>query len=457
MCRDSILASGEPYPDSCLHAEGASPDSVPCVAGNAQADSLLASTLDGDTTLQVEVGGQAGPVLEMEEMLVTGGDTLRVADALNRRRLLANTRTYRMVCVGLPLVVGGLVAMKEDKNFRQLRTDYFPRYKHTADDYLQYSPAVVMLGLKAAGVRSRSSWGRMVVSDAFSVALMAGLANGLKESLHVRRPDGSNTRSFPSGHTATAFMTATMLTKEYGYKSKWVGFGSYAMASGVGLMRMANNRHWLSDVMVGAGIGVISTELGYFLTDLIFKDKGLHRPLMEREEYHRWDKPSFLGLRLGGYIPMHRYDLGTGHRLDAAAGCAAGVEGAWFANHWIGVGGQVMGTSYRVLLQDSPSRTARALTVMCGPYFSWPLTSRCSLGSKLVAGYVRLCSMKLPDQTVPARNGANLGTGLSCTYKLRQNYTMGLHVDYHLLPPQGTYNHRLQHMLWAGSSFNIIF
>ncbi len=347
--------------------------------------------------------------------------------------------------------------MKEDKNFRSLRTDYLPRYKHTADDYLQYSPAVVMVGLKAAGVRSRSSWGRMLVSDAFSVALMAAVTNGMKEGVHVLRPDGSNRRSFPSGHTATAFMTATMLTKEYGYKSKWVGFGSYAVASGVGLMRMANNRHWLSDVMIGAGVGVMATELGYFLTDLIFKDKGIYRPRMEREVYGRWDKPSFLGLRLGGYIPLHRYNLGTGDRMEAAAGCAAGVEGAYFFNHWIGLGGQFQGSNYRVLLQDQPSRTARALAVMAGPYFSWPLTSRCSLGTKLVTGYVHMASMKLPEQTIAARNGADFGTGLSCSYKLRQNYMVALYLDYHLLPPQSTYSRREQHMLWAGSSFNIIF
>lgn len=456
-CCDSVPAFGEPSPGCSPCGRKVSPGVAPSVDGDALADSLPGSMPSADSPLQVEVGGNIDSPQEVEKMLVTGGDTLRVADTLNRRRLLANTRTYRMVCVGLPLMVGGLLAMKEDKNFRQLRTDYFPRYKHTADDYLQYSPAVVMLGLKAAGVRGRSSWGRMLVSDAFSVALMATIANGLKESVQVRRPDGSNTRSFPSGHTATAFMTATMLTKEYGYKSKWVGFGSYAVASSVGLMRMANNRHWLSDVMVGAGIGVISTELGYFLTDLIFKDKGINRPLMEREEYHRWAKPSFLGLRLGGYIPMHRYTLGTGHKLDAAAGCAAGVEGAWFANHWIGVGGQAMGTNYYVLLNDKSTRTARALTVMAGPYFSWPLTSRCSLGSKLNVGYVRMCSIKLPEKTVPARNGANFGTGLSCTYKLRQNYTAGLHIDYYLLPPHSTYSQQLQHMLWAGTSFNIIF
>lgn len=392
-----------------------------------------------------------------EDLLVTGGDSLEMAKWRRMKRLLANTRPYRMVCVGLPLVAEGLLAMKEDKNFRQLRTDYFPRYKHTADDYLQYSPAVVMVGLKAAGVKSRSSWGRMLTSDVFSVGIMAVVANGLKETLHVRRPDGSNTRSFPSGHTATAFMTATMLTKEYGYKSKWVGFGAYTVASGVGLMRMANNRHWLSDVMVGAGIGVISTELGYFLSDLIFKDKGLNRPKMEREEYHRWTKPSFLGLRLGGFIPLHRYTLGTDYKMDAAAGCAAGGEGAYFFNHWIGVGGQALAGNYRVLLENQPSRTVHPISVMAGPYFSWPLTTRCSLGSKVTAGYVHMDSMNLPDKSVAARNGADFSTGLNCTYKVRQNYLMGLYLDYFLLPPQSNYDQRMQHMLMAGTSFNIIF
>lgn len=448
-----------------LAAEGICRDSLGDMglAEDACRDSLMADTLTAqDDAPRHEDSGSRGFKGGYEGMLVTGGDTLVKSSLPGKKRLWANTRTYRMVCVGLPLVAGGLLAMKEDKNFRQLRTDYFPRYKHTADDYLQYSPAVVMVGLKAAGVKSRSSWGRMLVSDAFSVGIMAIVTNGLKETLHVRRPDGSNTRSFPSGHTATAFMTATMLTKEYGYKeygykSKWVGFGAYTVASGVGAMRMFNNRHWLSDVMIGAGIGVMSTELGYFLSDLIFKDKGIHRPRMERDEFRRWAKPSFLGLRMGGIIPLHRNFLGTDYKVDAAAGCAAGVEGAYFLTPWIGVGGQAMAANYRVLLEEQPSRTLHALSVMAGPYFSWPLTSRCSLGSKLLAGYVRMGSLNLPDKAFPARNGADFGTGLSCNYKLRQNYMMGLHLGYYLLPPLGSYGHQVQHLLLAGSSFNIIF
>ena len=129
--------------------------------------------------------------------------------------------------------------------------------------------------MKVCGVESRSSWGRMLVSDAFSAGLMAAAVNSLKYSFRVMRPDGSTRNSFPSGHTATAFMTATMLHKEYGHRSPWYSIGGYTLATLTGVTRQLNNRHWMSDVMVGAGIGILATEFGYFLADLIFKEKGL--------------------------------------------------------------------------------------------------------------------------------------------------------------------------------------
>lgn len=70
-------------------------------------------------------------------------------------------------------------------------------------------------------------------------------------------------------------MTATMLHKEYGHRSPWYSIGGYTLATLTGVTRQLNNRHWMSDVMVGAGIGILATEFGYFLADLIFKEKGL--------------------------------------------------------------------------------------------------------------------------------------------------------------------------------------
>ena len=103
----------------------------------------------------------------------------------------------------------------------------------------------------------------MLTADAFSAALMAISVNAIKYTAKVQRPDGSNYKSFPSGHTATAFMTATMLHKEYGLTiSPWISVAGYSVAAATGISRQFNNRHWLSDVLVGAGIGILTTELG---------------------------------------------------------------------------------------------------------------------------------------------------------------------------------------------------
>ena len=66
-----------------------------------------------------------------------------------------------------------------------------------------------------------------------------------------------------------------MMHKEYGDRSPWYSISAFTVATATGISRILNNRHWLSDVLAGAGIGILSTELGYYLADLIFKDKGL--------------------------------------------------------------------------------------------------------------------------------------------------------------------------------------
>lgn len=183
----------------------------------------------------------------------TGRTCLVPASASYERRIdrRSSTRAYRMTFVAVPLIVGGLVMKPFDDDFRELRNDHARSFDYHYDDYVQYLPMATMFGMKAFGVRSRSSWGRMLVSDAFSAALMATAVNSLKYSCKVMRPDGSTRNTFPSGHTATAFMAATMLHKEYGHLSPWVSVGGYTVATLTGVSRQLNNRHWVSDVMVG--------------------------------------------------------------------------------------------------------------------------------------------------------------------------------------------------------------
>ena len=221
--------------------------------------------------------------------LISGPVSAQIKDSLGNECLIpaaessfsqyvdrrTSTKGYRMTFVAVPLILGGAVVSLYDTDFRRLRNGYVRSFHHDYDDYLQYAPAALLVGMKVCGVESRSSWGRMLVSDAFSAGLMAAAVNSLKYSFRVMRPDGSTRNSFPSGHTATAFMTATMLHKEYGHRSPWYSIGGYTLATLTGVTRQLNNRHWMSDVMVGAGIGILATEFGYFLADLIFKEKGL--------------------------------------------------------------------------------------------------------------------------------------------------------------------------------------
>lgn len=162
--------------------------------------------------------------------------------------------------------IGGL-----DHNIQDLRNNAVPNFHYKYDDYLQYAPAALMLGLKAFGVESETAWGPMLVADACSAGIMALAVNGIKYSVGRLRPDGSRHNSFPSGHTATAFLTATLLHKEYGSQSPWYSIGAYSAAAITGVSRILNNRHWITDVVAGAAIGIGSVHLGYYLSDLIFQ------------------------------------------------------------------------------------------------------------------------------------------------------------------------------------------
>lgn len=170
-----------------------------------------------------------------------------------------------------------------DTDIHSIRTSTFPAFRYTYDDYLQYSPAALTVGLKACGYESRSSWSRMLVSDAFSIAIMTATVNGLKYSVSRPRPDGSRNNSFPSGHTATAFTTATFLHKEYGWRSPWFSIGGYTAAAITGFSRILNNKHWMTDVMAGAAIGIGSVHLGYFISDKIFRHNGLYEGFTDPE------------------------------------------------------------------------------------------------------------------------------------------------------------------------------
>lgn len=133
------------------------------------------------------------------------------------------------------------------------------------DDFSQYAPALSVYVLNGAGVKGLHNFRDRSIIMGTSYLIMAGTVLGVKSLTRIERPDGSSVNSFPSGHTATAFAGAEFLWQEYKDVSVWYGIAGYAVATGTGLFRIYNNRHWLTDVAAGAGIGILSSKLAYWL------------------------------------------------------------------------------------------------------------------------------------------------------------------------------------------------
>ncbi len=198
-----------------------------------------------------------------DAMQASAGSETTIA-APTRDTLAAEPFRVKPLIVPAGLAVSGLLV--QGKISRQLERRVegrYPGYRTHADDYLLFAPVALSLGLSAAGVEGKHPFGEQVI-----LALVSGLAQGgaaliLKGVSKYPRPDGDGNDAFPSGHTSSAFTAATLLHKEYGHRSLWYSVGGYGAATGVGALRIINNRHWLADVLFGAGVGIGATEVVY--------------------------------------------------------------------------------------------------------------------------------------------------------------------------------------------------
>jgi len=125
--------------------------------------------------------------------------------------------------------------------------------------------AVGLVGLALATPSVRDDW-EGTGQAALSIGVAAGFATLGKALVHEQRPDNSDNNSFPSGHTALAFSSATTLYRRYGWQ---MGFPAFAVATLTGSARVAARKHHWYDVVAGAAIGGGSA---WFFTDA-FNDK----------------------------------------------------------------------------------------------------------------------------------------------------------------------------------------
>lgn len=148
-------------------------------------------------------------------------------------------------------------------------------YRTTIDDYLQYVPLASVYGLSLLGAEAKHNYVDRTLEVGTACVALVGIVGGAKYLIDKERPDGSDLNSFPSGHAAKVFMGAELVRIEYGDDHPWLAAGAYTIATATGALRVYNNHHWLSDVVAGAGVGILSARIGYWL--LPYTKRVMHR------------------------------------------------------------------------------------------------------------------------------------------------------------------------------------
>lgn len=119
----------------------------------------------------------------------------------------------------------------------------------------------------------RHNWSRFLVNTVASVGVGFALKTALKKMIKEERPDHSDNQSFPSGHATIAFATARSVDKEFRKESIWIPIAGYAAATAVGVERVVSDKHHWYDVVAGAGLGIASAELTWWLSDMLFPQR----------------------------------------------------------------------------------------------------------------------------------------------------------------------------------------
>lgn len=212
--------------------------------------------------------------------LYATNDSIIDTDTLNLSKVGQGAKIERLI-IPATLITYGVLAqvakplLQLDANTDKEVSKHFKR--RSFDNYVQYAPVTAVYGLDLAGIKAKHNFRDRTFVVLTSHLIMGGSVHAIKIATCVERPDGSNHHSFPSGHTATAFTGAHILFNEYRDISPWIGIAGYATATTVGAMRILNRKHWVSDVVAGAGVGILSAEIGYMLLPVFHRIIGVEK------------------------------------------------------------------------------------------------------------------------------------------------------------------------------------
>jgi PAP2 superfamily len=171
---------------------------------------------------------------------------------------------FSLICAGVITKFSSPHSFLNENSIQQELISRFPNAKSPIDNYLQYAPLGAVFGLKALGIKSRSDFINLCVISAKAEFLMGAIVGGMK--LGIKTPgriENNGLSAMPSGHTAQAFVSATILDMEFRDTSPLISVAGYFIAASTGMYRMINDVHFASEVLIGAGIGILSAKVVY--------------------------------------------------------------------------------------------------------------------------------------------------------------------------------------------------
>ena len=354
---------------------------------------------------------------------------------------LSHVDGFTLPVTTLTILVGTITLRNEDKRFYHRMETPLESRKHWYDAPLSALPLGAMLTLKALGVSSRDTWGRMLASDAIGGAIAYSMSSVLKQWVAQPRPDGSGKTSYPSAHTVLAYAGASMLEEEYGHLSPWVPIGGYTVATATAFLRIHEGRHWSSDVIKGMSLGINSVKAGYLIGDILFRERGRKLEDVPYILDTRSECPSYAALYSEAVLMPGDYRLGDGRRLAFKSGYGAGVDGGWFQSPHFGTGARAGQTTLlpevdRVSIGEQVTFAGAEV----GLLYSQPIGGRLLLGARLAGGMLQQTEGKsaLRQQGISLDQLYSASAGISLDYRTRKHLSTRFFADYSLLMRRST-------------------
>lgn len=208
---------------------------------------------------------------------------LKAKDSLSVEYRECHIRPQQII-VPAAMIGLGAVAVKNHRlcEMKYDVRDAFQRGRgtHRKANVENWVTLTAQIGMMALGPTTKHNLADRLLLKITSYTLLYCTMPVVNRCVREPRPDGHNLHAFPSFKTANAFLVAEQTRIERGWAC---GMGMYAVAAGVGVLQMYNDRCYINDVLAGAGMGILATHAAYWLLPLERRWFGLEKKRKNRD------------------------------------------------------------------------------------------------------------------------------------------------------------------------------